>query len=85
MSKRRSILPFVGFGMNLVSMLSLFGVGNLCVRCRQAVEDLEHIVHHCPAWCAERLGMLRDMRLGCRPTFWLLLLVLSCMVCCLLH
>eukprot|EP00971_Amphidinium_carterae_P119498 2367214-Amphidinium_carterae.1 len=26
----------------------------LCVRCGEAVEDLEHIVHHCPAWAAER-------------------------------
>eukprot|EP00971_Amphidinium_carterae_P255374 5069779-Amphidinium_carterae.1 len=31
-----------------------FGVGDLCVRCSEAVEDLEHIVHHCPAWAAEK-------------------------------
>eukprot|EP00971_Amphidinium_carterae_P176094 3490676-Amphidinium_carterae.1 len=27
-----------------------FGVGDLCVRFGEAVADLEHIVHHCPAW-----------------------------------
>eukprot|EP00971_Amphidinium_carterae_P327379 6458705-Amphidinium_carterae.3 len=26
----------------------------MCVRCGEAVEDLEHIVHHCAAWAAER-------------------------------
>eukprot|EP00971_Amphidinium_carterae_P198367 3937000-Amphidinium_carterae.1 len=31
-----------------------FGDGDLCVRCGEAVEDLEHIAHHCPAWAAER-------------------------------
>eukprot|EP00971_Amphidinium_carterae_P332199 6466234-Amphidinium_carterae.3 len=37
-----------------------FGVGDLCVRCREAVDDLEHIGHHCPAWNVERreVGML---------------------------
>eukprot|EP00971_Amphidinium_carterae_P238124 4727201-Amphidinium_carterae.3 len=33
---------------------SVFEVGELCVRCGEAVEDLEHIVHHCPAWATER-------------------------------
>eukprot|EP00971_Amphidinium_carterae_P181504 3600964-Amphidinium_carterae.2 len=40
--------------MKLVSMLIEFGVGDLCVRCGEAVEDLDPIVHHCPAWSAER-------------------------------
>eukprot|EP00971_Amphidinium_carterae_P180759 3585398-Amphidinium_carterae.1 len=25
-----------------------FQVGDICVRCGEAVENLEHIVHHCP-------------------------------------
>eukprot|EP00971_Amphidinium_carterae_P182581 3623533-Amphidinium_carterae.1 len=33
---------------------SVYDVGDMCVRCGEAVEDLEHIVHHCPAWAAER-------------------------------
>eukprot|EP00971_Amphidinium_carterae_P055680 1097796-Amphidinium_carterae.1 len=33
---------------------SVFEVGEMCVRCGEAVEDLEHIVHHCPAWASER-------------------------------
>eukprot|EP00971_Amphidinium_carterae_P178410 3539353-Amphidinium_carterae.2 len=33
---------------------SVFEVGELRVRCAEAVEDIEHIVHHCPAWAAER-------------------------------
>eukprot|EP00971_Amphidinium_carterae_P277121 5499282-Amphidinium_carterae.1 len=28
--------------------------GDLCVRCGEAVENLEHIVHHFPACAAER-------------------------------
>eukprot|EP00971_Amphidinium_carterae_P176802 3505825-Amphidinium_carterae.2 len=36
---------------------SVFEVGELCVRCGEAVEDLEHIVHHCPAWATERRGV----------------------------
>eukprot|EP00971_Amphidinium_carterae_P167053 3310499-Amphidinium_carterae.1 len=28
--------------------------GELCVHCGEAVEDFEHIVHHCPPWAAER-------------------------------
>eukprot|EP00971_Amphidinium_carterae_P049949 984554-Amphidinium_carterae.2 len=31
-------------------------IGKICVRslrCVEALEDLEHIVHHCPAWAAE--------------------------------
>eukprot|EP00971_Amphidinium_carterae_P001291 25567-Amphidinium_carterae.1 len=31
-----------------------FGVGDFCVRCGEAVEDLGHIVHQSPAWNAER-------------------------------
>eukprot|EP00971_Amphidinium_carterae_P093616 1852514-Amphidinium_carterae.1 len=31
-----------------------FVVSDLCVRCGEAVEDLGHIVHHCPTWNAER-------------------------------
>eukprot|EP00971_Amphidinium_carterae_P005431 108473-Amphidinium_carterae.1 len=50
------------------------GVGNLCVRCGEAVEDLQHIVHHCPAWNAERREGFRPPRLTAPP------LVLSCMV-----
>eukprot|EP00971_Amphidinium_carterae_P181700 3605056-Amphidinium_carterae.1 len=34
---------------------SAFQVGNLCVRCGEDVENLEHIVHHCPHWNKERL------------------------------
>eukprot|EP00971_Amphidinium_carterae_P018620 367147-Amphidinium_carterae.2 len=30
-----------------------FGVGDLCIPCGEAAEDLEHIVHHCPAGNAE--------------------------------
>eukprot|EP00971_Amphidinium_carterae_P026181 516378-Amphidinium_carterae.2 len=33
---------------------SVFEVGEMCVRCGEAVEDVEHSVHHCPAWVAER-------------------------------
>eukprot|EP00971_Amphidinium_carterae_P008401 165722-Amphidinium_carterae.2 len=31
-----------------------FQVGDICVRCAEAVENLEHIVHHCPRWNKER-------------------------------
>eukprot|EP00971_Amphidinium_carterae_P223933 4443422-Amphidinium_carterae.2 len=31
-----------------------FGVNNICANCVEAVEDLAHIVHHCPTWHAER-------------------------------
>eukprot|EP00971_Amphidinium_carterae_P107034 2120047-Amphidinium_carterae.1 len=31
-----------------------FGVVDLCVRCGEAVEDLEHNVGHCTAWNIER-------------------------------
>eukprot|EP00971_Amphidinium_carterae_P056708 1121160-Amphidinium_carterae.1 len=31
-----------------------FGVGDLSVRCGEVFEDLEHIVHHCPASNAKR-------------------------------
>eukprot|EP00971_Amphidinium_carterae_P133603 2646081-Amphidinium_carterae.1 len=40
---------------------SVVDVGEMCVRCGEAVEDLEHIVHHCPAW------LLRGARLRFRP------------------
>eukprot|EP00971_Amphidinium_carterae_P093819 1856468-Amphidinium_carterae.1 len=43
------MLPLEGFGVH-----AELGVGDLCVRCGEAVEDLEHIVHPCPAWAAER-------------------------------
>eukprot|EP00971_Amphidinium_carterae_P156070 3094353-Amphidinium_carterae.2 len=33
---------------------AVFDVRDLRVGCGEAVEDLEHIVHHCPAWVAER-------------------------------
>eukprot|EP00971_Amphidinium_carterae_P068228 1351009-Amphidinium_carterae.1 len=29
-------------------------VGDICVRCGEGVENLEHIVHHCPHWNKER-------------------------------
>eukprot|EP00971_Amphidinium_carterae_P049576 977221-Amphidinium_carterae.2 len=29
---------------------SAFQVGDTCVRCGEAVENLEHIVHNCPHW-----------------------------------
>eukprot|EP00971_Amphidinium_carterae_P087899 1739345-Amphidinium_carterae.3 len=32
---------------------SIFDVGEMCVRYGEAVEHLEHIVHHCPAWAVE--------------------------------
>eukprot|EP00971_Amphidinium_carterae_P253257 5028104-Amphidinium_carterae.1 len=35
---------------------NVFDVGDWCVRCGEAVEDLEHIVHQCPAWAAESLS-----------------------------
>eukprot|EP00971_Amphidinium_carterae_P286159 5682109-Amphidinium_carterae.1 len=28
--------------------------GDTCVRCSEGVENLEHIVHHCPHWNKER-------------------------------
>eukprot|EP00971_Amphidinium_carterae_P123071 2436713-Amphidinium_carterae.2 len=33
---------------------SAFQVGDTCVRCAEGVENLEHIVHHCPHWYKER-------------------------------
>eukprot|EP00971_Amphidinium_carterae_P201787 4004131-Amphidinium_carterae.1 len=33
---------------------SVFEVGEVCARCGEAVEDLEHIVHHCPGF--QQLG-----------------------------
>eukprot|EP00971_Amphidinium_carterae_P100924 1996721-Amphidinium_carterae.2 len=33
---------------------SNFQVSDLCVRCGEAVKNLEHIVHHCPHWHKER-------------------------------
>eukprot|EP00971_Amphidinium_carterae_P238848 4741451-Amphidinium_carterae.1 len=42
------------FGMKCVPIDSVFEIGEVCVRCGEAVEDLEHIVHHVPAWAAER-------------------------------
>eukprot|EP00971_Amphidinium_carterae_P030697 604268-Amphidinium_carterae.1 len=41
-----------GQGVSKEALNAAFRVGDLCVRCGQAVEDLEH-VHHCPAWQAE--------------------------------
>eukprot|EP00971_Amphidinium_carterae_P222183 4410052-Amphidinium_carterae.2 len=35
-----------------------FGLGDLRVRCGEAVEDLEHIVHQCPAWSADPASLL---------------------------
>eukprot|EP00971_Amphidinium_carterae_P187161 3714789-Amphidinium_carterae.1 len=31
-----------------------FQVGDICVRCEEALENLEHIVHQCPHWNKER-------------------------------
>eukprot|EP00971_Amphidinium_carterae_P233310 4630645-Amphidinium_carterae.1 len=33
---------------------SAFQFGDLCVKCSEAVENLEHIVYHCPHWNKER-------------------------------
>eukprot|EP00971_Amphidinium_carterae_P297526 5911202-Amphidinium_carterae.1 len=44
----------LGGAWHVARVHSVFEVGELCVRCGEAVEDLEHIVHHCPAWVAER-------------------------------
>eukprot|EP00971_Amphidinium_carterae_P195769 3884800-Amphidinium_carterae.2 len=33
---------------------SAFQDGDTCVRCGEAVENLEHLVHHCPDWNKER-------------------------------
>eukprot|EP00971_Amphidinium_carterae_P156165 3096150-Amphidinium_carterae.4 len=52
---------------------AVFEVGEMCARCGEAVEDLEHMVHHCPAW-----------RLHFRPPPSKRLLVSSSMACCLL-
>eukprot|EP00971_Amphidinium_carterae_P051455 1013479-Amphidinium_carterae.2 len=43
------MLLWEAFGMKFVPILSL----KLAI-CGEAAEDLEHIVHHCPAWAAER-------------------------------
>eukprot|EP00971_Amphidinium_carterae_P141170 2797694-Amphidinium_carterae.1 len=43
----------LGSGMKLVSMLRLV-LAIFSARCGEALEDLEHIVHHCPAWSAKR-------------------------------
>eukprot|EP00971_Amphidinium_carterae_P027136 534916-Amphidinium_carterae.1 len=40
---------------------SAFQVGDTCVRCGEAVENLEHVVLHCPHWNKER-------REACLPT-----------------
>eukprot|EP00971_Amphidinium_carterae_P340338 6478629-Amphidinium_carterae.1 len=58
------------------------GVGDLCVRCGEAMEDLEHIVHHCPAWNGEQpeVGIPASALEAASKG-----LVLSCMVCCLLR
>eukprot|EP00971_Amphidinium_carterae_P176424 3498153-Amphidinium_carterae.1 len=34
--------------------LGAFQVGDFCVKCGEAVENLEHIVHHCPHWRKKR-------------------------------
>eukprot|EP00971_Amphidinium_carterae_P341409 6480189-Amphidinium_carterae.1 len=44
----------LGGGWHEVCVHSVFEAGELCVRCGEAVEDLEHIVHHCPAWAVEK-------------------------------
>eukprot|EP00971_Amphidinium_carterae_P350642 6491664-Amphidinium_carterae.1 len=46
---------------------SVFDIGEMCVRCGEAVEDLEHIVHHCPTWAAPSKRLLAS----------------GCMACCL--
>eukprot|EP00971_Amphidinium_carterae_P276863 5494601-Amphidinium_carterae.2 len=39
---------------NVLTLLSKLQVGDTCVRCGEGVENLEHIVHHCPHWSKER-------------------------------
>eukprot|EP00971_Amphidinium_carterae_P164633 3264130-Amphidinium_carterae.2 len=56
-SVKSALNAALGGAWHEVRANSVFEVGEVCVRCGESVENLkqiEHIVHHCPAWAAER-------------------------------